>query len=254
MLVTCRLLWCFEVEDLSQASPATVSSCWHDLFNPGRFGMGGLMRSPGLRGELQMEPMRYVFGLYLYFLRNHWGVMTAVTTIPYGHDGQILFEWQCQAFDSILLSMSVGSVIASTNCIFLWSSLCIPCLLVDFQAVEIWWDEHDYCFEDRNTKGSMEYETASQVVILYSSSLIITPLAIMEQTILDQIRKLLERYIDSSTTVRHKCYETIPIEVLNSVMDIIEALWPLGNSWKWCPSWRRRVLYSHDWDMVFSSV
>lgn len=42
----------------------------------------------------------------------------------------------------------------------------------------------------------------------------------MEQTILDQIRKLLEKYIDSSTNVRHKCYETIPIEVLNSVMTL----------------------------------
>ncbi|CAK9199554.1 unnamed protein product [Sphagnum troendelagicum] len=38
--------------------------------------------------------------------------------------------------------------------------------------------------------------------------------------ILDNIRKLLEKYIDSSTKIRHKCTETIPIEVLNSVMTL----------------------------------
>jgi dynein heavy chain len=40
------------------------------------------------------------------------------------------------------------------------------------------------------------------------------------KVVLDNIRKLLEKYIDSSTKIRHKCTETIPIEVLNSVMTL----------------------------------
>ena len=42
----------------------------------------------------------------------------------------------------------------------------------------------------------------------------------LNQTILDGIRRLLLQYIDAATVVRYKCFETIPIEVLNSLMTL----------------------------------